>query len=129
MVDPLQALSKSQKQALAMLSEAAGGLARAGKAGISDPTEALARTVEMVSALGDLAASTALPLNGLIATQRDLADAMQSFADLQQELGRVVGRIAAGHNAMLDALEALAKPALKAGEVLGAARKGAAPTD
>lgn len=112
MVDPIQALNNSQKQLRALLG------------GVPDPAEALRSTVDMVSALGDLAASTAVPLQNLLASQRNLANAMQSFADLQQELGQVVGQIAASHNAVLDALEGLAWPITKASEVVApAARK------
>lgn len=125
MVDPLQAITKSQKQALDLLagavgglSDAAGGLARAGKAGVTDPAEAARRMADLVLALGDLAASTTVPMQGLVAGQRELADAMESFAQLQQDLGAVVARIAAGHSKVVDALEALTAPMVRAGEVI-----------
>lgn len=125
MADPMQALTNSQQQAIALMGSAfdglmglAGGAVKAGTVGITEPTEALAKMVELVSAMGELAASATLPMQNLISSQRNLANAMESFADLQKELGEVVGKIAASHIAMLDALEGLAKPVVIAGDVI-----------
>lgn len=130
MADPFQAVTNSQKQALALMGGAfdglmalAGGAVKAGTTGITDPTEALNKMVELFAAMGELAASTALPMQNLLSSQRNLANAMQSFADLQKELGEVVEKIAVSHNAVLDALEGLSKPVVLAGEVMTGGKK------
>ncbi len=130
MADPMQAVTNSQKQALALLGDAFDGLKsltgsamRAGTVGITDPTEALTKMVEVFGAMADLAATTTLPMQNLLSSQRNLANAMQSFAELQKELGEVVEKIAASHIAVLDALEGLTKPVVKAGEVMKGGKK------
>ena len=125
MADPRQSVINSQKQALSLLGDAfdglmsvAGGAVKAGRTTVTEPTEALNKIVELVAAVGDLAATTTVPLQNLLSSQRNLANAMQSFAELQKELGEVVEKIAASHTAVLDALEGLAKPVVKAGNLV-----------
>lgn len=118
MVDPIQALSASQRKALGLVTEAFEQMARAGRAGITQPDEALRRMTALVSAVGDLAASTTKPVEALLANQRSLANAMQAFATLQAEMAEVLGTVAASHAAVVDALETLATPALTVSDLI-----------
>ncbi|HEX7739902.1 MAG TPA: hypothetical protein VF426_09680 [Marmoricola sp.] len=112
MVDPLQAISRSQKAAVGLVGDAFDGVVRASRSGLSEPQEALNRIVALIAAIGDLAASTSRPLEALLTSQRNLANAMASFAQLQADMAEVLGQVAASHAAVVDALELLASPAL-----------------
>jgi hypothetical protein len=118
MVDPLEALSRSQRAAMGVVGEAFDGVVRASRTGLSEPQEALNRIVSLIAAIGDLAASTARPLEALLANQRTLANAMASFAQLQSDMAEVLAQVAASHAAVVDALELLATPALTVTELI-----------
>lgn len=118
MVDPLEALSRSQRAAMGLVGEAFDGVVRASRTGFSEPQEALNRIVSLIAAIGDLAASTSKPLEALLANQRSLANAMASFAQLQADMAEVLAQVAASHAAVVDALELLASPALTVTEMI-----------
>ena len=118
MVDPLEALSRSQRAAMGVVGEAFDGVVRASRTGLSEPQEALNRIVSLIAAIGDLAASTSRPLEALLANQRTLANAMASFAQLQSDMAEVLAQVAASHAAVVDALELLATPALTVTELI-----------
>ena len=118
MADPWQLLSSSQKKAMGLVSEAFDGVIRLGRDAVTQPEEALHRLTTLVAAVGDLAASSTRPMESLLASQRNLANAMTSFAQLQKEMAEVVERLAANHTAVVDALEKLAGPALSVSELI-----------
>ena len=117
-MDPLQALTASQRKALGLANDAFEGLVRSGKAAVAGPEETVARMTALVAAIGDLAASSTKPMESLLAGQRNLANAMSAFATLQREMADVVERLADHHNSVLDAMEALATPALAVTELM-----------
>ena len=121
MADPWQMLTASQKKALGLVSDTFEGVVRAGRAGaagITHPEETLERVTELIAAVGDLAASSTRPMEALLTSQRNLANAMTSFAALQLEMAEVVGKLAANHTAVVDALETLASPVLGVSEMI-----------
>ena len=118
MADPWQLLSSSQKKAMALVTEAFEGVVKLGRDAVTQPEEALHRLTTLVAAVGDLAASSTKPMESLLASQRNLANAMTSFAQLQREMAEVVERLAASHAAVVDSLEKLAGPALSVSELI-----------
>ena len=118
MVDPFEALSRSQRAAMGLVGEAFEGVVRASRTGLSEPQEALNRVVSLIAAIGDLAASTSRPLEALLTNQRNLANAMASFAQLQSDMAEVLAQVAASHAAVVDALEMLASPALTVADLI-----------
>ncbi len=121
-VDAREALNKSvsasQRIALGLASEAFEGVVRASRAGISEPQEALNRITALIAAIGDLAASSTKPMEALLVNQRNLANAMASFAQLQADMAEVLAQVAASHAAVVDALEMLATPALAVSDMI-----------
>lgn len=111
MDDPLSAIARSQKAAARLVGETFDGVVRASRTGLSEPQEALNRVISLIAAVGDLAASTSRPLESLLTSQRNLANAMASFAQLQADMAEVLTQVAASHAAVVDALELLATPA------------------
>jgi hypothetical protein len=118
MADPWQLLSSSQKKAMGLVTEAFEGVVKLGRDTVTQPEETLHRLTALVAAVGDLAASSTKPMEALLASQRNLANAMTSFAQLQKEMAEVVDRLAASHNAVVDAMEKLAGPALTVSELI-----------
>lgn len=118
MADPWQLLTSSQKKAMSLVSEAFEGVVKLGHDAVTQPEEALQRLTTLVAAVGDLAASSTKPMESLLASQRNLANAMTAFAQLQTEMAEVVERLAASHNAVVDALEKLAGPVLSVSELI-----------
>jgi enamine deaminase RidA (YjgF/YER057c/UK114 family) len=118
MADPWQVLTSSQKKAMGLVSEAFDGVVKLGRDAVTQPEEALQRLTTLVAAVGDLAASSTKPMESLLASQRNLANAMTAFAQLQTEMAEVVERLAASHNAVVDALEKLAGPVLSVSELI-----------
>lgn len=118
MADPLAMLSASQKKALGLVNEAFDNVVKVGKAGVSQPEEALARITTLIAAVGDLAASSTKPVEAMLASQRNLANAMTAFAALQKEMAEVVERLAQNHVTLVDAMDKLASPALGISELI-----------
>ena len=118
MADPWQVLTSSQKKAMGLVSEAFEGVVKLGRDAVTQPEEALQRLTTLVAAVGDLAASSTKPMESLLASQRNLANAMTAFAQLQTEMAEVVERLATSHNAVVDALERLAGPVLSVSELI-----------
>jgi hypothetical protein len=71
----------------------------------------------MAGAMGDLAGSTAKPLEFLVNSQRQLAETMAAFAVLQRQMAEIVESAAANHAAIVQALELMSNP------VIGVAQK------
>ena len=113
-----QSVSKSQRVALGLVGEAFEGVVRASRAGISEPQDALNRITSLIAAIGDLAASSTKPMEALLTNQRNLANAMASFAQLQSDMAEVLAQVAASHAAVVDALEKLATPALAVSDMI-----------
>ena len=118
MADPWQMLSSSQKKAMGLVTEAFDGVVKLGRDAVTQPEETLQRLTTLVAAIGDLAASSTKPMESLLASQRNLANAMSAFAQLQKEMAEVVDRLATSHGAVVDALEKLAGPALSVSELI-----------
>lgn len=121
MADPWQLLTASQKKTLGLVTDTFEGVVKAGRAGasgITHPEETLERVTALIAAVGDLAASSTKPMEALLTSQRNFANAMTAFAALQLEMAEVVGKMAASHSAVVDAMEALASPALSVSEMI-----------
>lgn len=118
MVDPIQALTEAQRRATELAAEALGNIRRASTAAITQPEDAYQRILTLLSAVGDLAASSTKPIEAVIANQRTLSSAMANFAALQADMAEVLGQVAASHAAVLDAMEALAGPALVVSDLI-----------
>jgi len=117
-VDPIQALTEAQRRATELAAEAFNSARRAGVAAVTQPEDAYQRILTLIGAIGDLAASSTKPIEAVIANQRTLSSAMSNFAALQADMAEVVGQLAASHAAVLDALEALAGPALVVSDLI-----------
>ena len=118
MVDPIQALTDAQRKATELAAEALGNIRRAGTAAITQPEDAYQRITTLISAIGDLAASSTKPIEAVLANQRTLSSAMANFAALQADMAEVIAQIAASHAALLDAMETLAGPALVVSDLI-----------
>ncbi|MGN6160656.1 MAG: hypothetical protein ACTHOG_03030 [Marmoricola sp.] len=118
MVDPFQALTEAQRRATELAAEAFNSARRAGTAAFTQPEDAYQRIMTLISAVGDLAASSTKPIEAVIANQRTLSRAMANFAALQADMAEVVAQLAASHAAVLDAMEALAGPALVVSDLI-----------
>jgi hypothetical protein len=81
-----------------------------GKTGVTKPDELVSDVVAMATALGDLAGSTAKPLEAFLAGQRQLAETMSAFAVLQRQVADLVEVAAANHAAIVEALELMTSP-------------------
>ena len=73
---PWDVLNKSQRAAVGMFTGSVGKLVEMGRTGVTRPEELLREVTAMASAIGDLASSTARPLEFFIASQRQLAESM-----------------------------------------------------
>ena len=118
MADPWQTITASQQRALRLVNDTFTGVVRMGRAGITQPEEAIARLTALVAAVGDLAASSTKPIEALLTNQRNIADTMTAFAQLQRDLADVVDDLAGYHTAVLDAMEKLAHPAIGVSELI-----------
>ena len=114
---PWEMISKSQRAAVGMFTGSVSKLVDMGKAGVTRPDELLHEVTAMASAIGDLASSTARPLEFFLNSQKQLAESMAAFAVLQRQTADVVEQVAASHAAVVDALELLSNP------VIGVAHK------
>jgi len=114
---PWDMITKSQRAAVGLFTDTVTKLADMGKTGVTRPDELLREVTAMASAMGDIASSTARPLEFFINSQRQLAESMAAFAVLQRQMTEVVESAAASHAAIVDALELMSNP------VLGVAHK------
>ena len=114
---PWDVLTKSQRAAVGMFTGSVSKLVEMGRTGVTRPDELLREVAAMASAMGDLASSTARPLEFFISSQKQLAESMAAFAVLQRQMAEVVEGVAASHAAVVDALELMSNP------VIGVAHK------
>jgi hypothetical protein len=115
----LERLLSSQRAALGIFTERLESLASTlAHTGVTSPDEALRQMAAVVRAAGDLAASTARPMEMFLETQRQLAVTMASYAELQRQLADVLSVLAENQAAVVDALEGLANPFLGVAESL-----------
>ncbi len=116
-------ISKSQRAAVGMFTGSVSKLVDMGKAGVTRPEELLHEVTAMASAIGDLASSTARPLEFFVKSQKQLAESMAAFAVLQRQMADTVEQVAASHAAVVDALELLSNPVLGVAQKLRAEEK------
>ena len=107
-----------QRAAVRLLADTTNALVEAGKAGVTHPEEILTQVTSLARAIGDLAASTTTPLEVLLQSQRDLAEAMGRFANAQREMANVLDLVAENHRNVVAALEAVANPVIGVASVL-----------
>jgi hypothetical protein len=115
--NPWEMIARSQRAAVGLFAETMSTVVEMGKAGVTRPEEVLAQVSAMASAMGDLAGSTARPLEIFLNSQRQLAETMEAFAVLQRQMAEVVESAATSHAAIVQALEMMSNP------VLGVAQK------
>jgi hypothetical protein len=120
---PWEMLNKSQRAAVGMLTGSLSKLVDMGKTGVTRPDELLHEVTAMASAIGDLASSTARPLEFFITTQKQLAESMAAFAVLQRQMAEVVEGVAASHAAVVEALELMSNPVIGVAHRLRAEEK------
>lgn len=109
---PWDMITKSQRAAVGVFTGSVAKLVDMGKTGVTRPDELLHEVTAMASAIGDLASSTARPLEFFVASQKQLAESMAAFAVLQRQTAEVVEQVAASHAAVVDALELLSNPVI-----------------
>ena len=110
--NPWEMIARSQRAAVGLFAETMSTVVEMGKAGVTRPDEVLAQVAAMASAMGDLAGSTAKPLEFFLNSQRQLAETMEAFAVLQRQMAEVVESAAASHAAIVQALEMMSNPVL-----------------
>lgn len=120
---PWDRITKSQRAAVGMFTGSVAKLVDMGKAGVTRPDELLHEVTAMASAIGDLASSTARPLEFFVNSQKQLAESMAAFAVLQRQTAEVVEQVAASHAAVVDALELLSNPVIGVAHKLRAEEK------
>jgi hypothetical protein len=109
---PWETITRSQRAAVGLLADTVSSLVEMGKTGVTHPEEVLTQVTSMVSALGDLAGSTARPLEYFLESQRQLAETMSAFAVLQRQLADVMETAATNHAAIVQALEMMTSPVI-----------------
>jgi hypothetical protein len=120
---PWDMINKSQRAAVGMFTGSVAKLVDMGKTGVTRPDELLHEVTAMASAIGDLASSTARPLEFFVSSQRQLAESMAAFAVLQRQMAEVVEGVAASHAAVVEALELLSNPVIGVAHKLRAEEK------
>jgi hypothetical protein len=120
---PWEMISKSQRAAVGMFTGSVSKLVDMGKTGVTRPDDLLREVTAMASAIGDLASSTARPLEFFVNSQKQLAESMAAFAVLQRQTADVVEQVAASHAAVVDALELLSNPVIGVAHRLRAEEK------
>ena len=120
---PWDMISKSQRAAVGMFTGSVAKLVDMGKTGVTRPDELLREVTAMASAIGDLASTTARPLEFFVASQKQLAESMAAFAVLQRQLAETVEQVAASHAAVVEALELLSNPVIGVAQKLRADEK------
>lgn len=121
---PWEMLARSQRAAIGLFTEAMTSVVEMGKAGVTRPDDVLAQVSAMAAAMGDLAGSTAKPLEVFVASQRQLAETMAAFAVLQRQMAELVESAAASHAAMVQALELMSNPVLGVAQRLRSEDRG-----
>ena len=110
--NPWEMIARSQRAAVGLFAETMSTVVEMGKAGVTRPEEVLAQVSAMAAAMGDLAGSTARPLEFFLDSQRRLAETMEAFAVLQRQMAEVVEGAAANHAAIVQALEMMSNPVI-----------------
>ena len=106
-------ITRSQRAAAGLFTDTVTKLVEMGKAGVTRrPDELLSDVAAMAGAIGELAGSTARPLEMFLDSQRQLAETMTAFAVLQRQLADLLDRAAANQVAVVEALELMANPML-----------------
>lgn len=109
---PWDVIARSQRAAAGLFVDTVSRMVEMGKTGVTHPDEVLKEVTAMAGAIGDLASSTAKPLEALLRSQRQLAESMAAYAVLQRQLADVMETAATSHAAIVDALEMMANPVL-----------------
>lgn len=109
---PWDKIARSQRAAAGLLADTMASLVEMGRAGITRPEEVLEQVSALAAAVGDLAGSTARPLEFLLESQRQLAETMSAFAVLQRQLADVMETAASNHAAIVQALELMSNPVI-----------------
>jgi hypothetical protein len=110
--NPWEMIARSQRAAVGLFAETMSTVVEMGRAGVTRPEEVLAQVSAMAAAMGDLAGSTARPLEFFLNSQRQLAETMEAFAVLQRQMAEVVESAAASHAAIVQALEMMSNPVI-----------------
>jgi hypothetical protein len=121
--NPWDVIARSQRAAVGMFTGSVSKLVDMGKTGVTRPDELLREVAAMAAAIGDLASSTARPLEFFISSQKQLAESMAAFAVLQRQMAEVVEGVAASHAAVVDALELMSNPVIGVAHRLRAEEK------
>ena len=114
--NPWDLIARSQRAAVGLLGDAVSTLVEMGRTGVTKPEEVLTQVTTLASAVGDLAASTARPLEFFLESQRQLAETMSAFAVLQRQLADVMETAATNHAAIVQALEMMSAPVITVAE-------------
>ncbi len=109
---PWEMIARSQRAAVGLMADTVTSLVEMGKAGVTRPEEVVAQVTALASAVGDLAGSTARPLEFFLESQRQLAETMSAFAVLQRQLADVLETAATNHAAIVQALEMMTQPVI-----------------
>ena len=105
-------ITRSQRAAAGLFTDTVTKLVEMGKVGVTRPDELLSDVAAMAGAIGELAGSTARPLEMFLDSQRQLAETMTAFAVLQRQLADLLDQAAASQAAVVQALELMANPML-----------------
>lgn len=103
-------IARSQRAAANLLAETLTSIVEMGRTGVTHPDEVVKQVGAIAAALGDLAGSTAQPLEMFLTSQRQLAETMAAYAVLQRQLADVMETAAANHAAIVQALELMSSP-------------------
>src|SRR3954466_11709770 len=107
---PWDRITRTQRAASGLFADAVSRLVDMGKTGVTKPDELVSDVVAMATALGDLAGSTAKPLEAFLASQRQLAETMSPVAVLPRQVADLGEVAAANHAAIVEALEMMTSP-------------------
>lgn len=107
---PWERIARTQRAAAGLFVDAVSRLVDMGKTGVTKPDELVSDVVAMATALGELAGTTAKPLEAFLDSQRQLAETMSAFAVLQRQVADLVEVAAANHAAIVEALEMMTSP-------------------
>lgn len=110
--NPWEMLARSQRAAVGLVADSVTTMVEMGKAGVTRPEDVLTQVTALASAVGDLAGSTARPLEVFLESQRQLAETMSAFAVLQRQLADVMDTAATNHAAIVQALEMMTAPVM-----------------
>jgi hypothetical protein len=107
---PWDRITRTQRAASGLFADAVSRLVDMGKTGVTKPDELVREVGAMATALGDLAGSTAKPLEAFLASQRQLAETMSALAVLQRQAADLLEVAASNHRTIVDALEMMSSP-------------------